>query len=78
MGEVQGRQLADQVAVLGTHRLGAAFADPSQRHGRGQADAATAARVVSAVMFLAMAAGMNVAASVDEIVRDIREQIASC
>jgi AcrR family transcriptional regulator len=41
-----------------------------------EADAATTARVVSAVMFLAMAAGVNVAASVDEIVRDIREQIA--
>ncbi|MGY5001024.1 TetR/AcrR family transcriptional regulator [Streptomyces griseus] len=40
------------------------------------ADAATVARVVSAVMFLAMAAGVNVAASVDEILRDIREQIA--
>ncbi|MET9658460.1 helix-turn-helix domain-containing protein [Streptomyces sp. NPDC006510] len=39
-------------------------------------DAATTARVVSAVMFLAMAAGVNVSASVDEIVRDIREQIA--
>ncbi|MET8174951.1 TetR/AcrR family transcriptional regulator [Streptomyces clavifer] len=39
-------------------------------------DAATAARVVSAVMFLAMAASVNIAASVDEIVRDIREQIA--
>lgn len=41
-----------------------------------EADAATTARVVSAVMFLAMAASVNVAASVDEIVRDIREQIA--
>ncbi|WP_329587082.1 TetR/AcrR family transcriptional regulator [Streptomyces sp. NBC_01005] len=39
-------------------------------------DAATTARVVTAVMFLAMAASVNVAASVDEIVRDIREQIA--
>lgn len=39
-------------------------------------DAATTARVVSAVMFLTMAASVNVAASVDEIVRDIREQIA--
>ncbi|MFE9860723.1 TetR/AcrR family transcriptional regulator [Streptomyces sp. NPDC005780] len=38
--------------------------------------AATTARVVSAVMFLAMAASVNVAASVDEILRDIREQIA--
>ncbi|MGW7049727.1 TetR/AcrR family transcriptional regulator [Streptomyces avermitilis] len=42
----------------------------------GEEDAATAARVVSAVAFLAMAASVNVAASVDEIVRDIREQIA--
>ncbi|MDQ1007055.1 hypothetical protein QFZ82_001540 [Streptomyces sp. V4I23] len=31
---------------------------------------------MSAVMFLAMAASVNVAASVDEIVRGIREQIA--
>ncbi|MGQ4480105.1 hypothetical protein [Streptomyces sp. SAS_276] len=37
-----------------------------------EADAATTARIVSAVMFLAMAASVNV----DEIVRDIREQIA--
>ncbi|MFH9200631.1 hypothetical protein ACH4KT_24735 [Streptomyces anulatus] len=59
----------------------------------GQKGAATAARVVSAVTLLAMrqaaggrrqaaggrrqAAGENVAASVDEIVRDIREQIAA-
>ncbi|MFI1146749.1 hypothetical protein [Streptomyces sp. NPDC020780] len=42
----------------------------------GEARAATMARVVSAVMFLAMAASVNVAASVDEISRDIREQIA--
>ncbi|MFH8759271.1 hypothetical protein [Streptomyces atroolivaceus] len=40
-----------------------------------EADAAATARVVSAVMFLAMAASVNVAASVDEILRDIREQI---
>ncbi|WP_406551668.1 hypothetical protein [Streptomyces sp. YS-3] len=42
----------------------------------GEAHAATMARVVSAVMFLAMAASVNVAASADEIPRDIREQIA--
>ncbi|WP_329013529.1 hypothetical protein [Streptomyces sp. NBC_00690] len=42
----------------------------------GEADAATTARVVSAVMFLAMAASVNVAASADEILRDIRAQIA--
>lgn len=40
-----------------------------------EAHAATAARVASAVMFLAMAASVNAAASVDEILRDIREQI---
>ncbi|MBT2430471.1 hypothetical protein J7F02_34075 [Streptomyces sp. ISL-112] len=34
------------------------------------------ARVVSAVMFPAMAASVNIAASVDEIARGIREQIA--
>ncbi|MFE1363019.1 hypothetical protein ACFW84_02080 [Streptomyces anulatus] len=57
----------------------------------GQEGAATAAHVVSAGTLLAMAAGgrrqaaggrrqaagENVAASVDEIVRDIREQIAA-
>ncbi|MEV0024010.1 hypothetical protein AB0H45_17665 [Streptomyces atroolivaceus] len=37
------------------------------------ADAAREARVVSAVMFLAMAASVNVAASVDETLCDIRE-----
>lgn len=42
----------------------------------GEADATTTARVVSAVMFLAMAAGVKVAASVDEILGDIHEQIA--
>ncbi|MEV5645386.1 hypothetical protein AB0L67_35535 [Streptomyces flaveolus] len=41
-----------------------------------EVDAATTACVVSAVMFLAMASGVNVAASVDEIVRDVREQVA--
>ncbi|MFD9541978.1 hypothetical protein [Streptomyces sp. NPDC060022] len=40
-----------------------------------EADVATTARVVSAVMFLAMAASVNVAASAGEIVHDIREQI---
>lgn len=37
-----------------------------------KADAATTARMVSAVMFLAMAASVNV----DQILRDIREQTA--
>ncbi|MCX5008634.1 hypothetical protein OHB05_39520 [Streptomyces sp. NBC_00638] len=33
------------------------------------------ARIVSAVRLLAMAASVNVAASVDEIMRDIRGQV---
>ncbi|MDG9684387.1 hypothetical protein QC334_16945 [Streptomyces sp. DH18] len=37
-----------------------------------EAYAATAARLLSAVMFLAMAASVNVAANADEIVHDIR------
>ncbi|MEE4496160.1 hypothetical protein [Streptomyces sp. BE230] len=41
-----------------------------------ETDAATMARMVSAVMFLAMAASVNAAASVDGILRGIREQIA--
>ena len=41
----------------------------------GEADAATLARVVSSVMFLSMAASVNVARSVDEIVEDIRRQL---
>jgi len=38
-------------------------------------DAATLARIVSAVMFLSMAASANIALSVDEIVQDIQGQI---
>lgn len=45
-------------------------------HVRG-GDAATLARVVSAVMFLSMAASTNVAWSVEEIVEDIRSQVSA-
>ena len=38
-------------------------------------DAATLARIVSAVMFLSMAASVNIALSVEEIVQDIRGQV---
>jgi AcrR family transcriptional regulator len=41
----------------------------------GEGDAATLARVVSSVMFLSMAASLNVAWSVEEIVQDIRRQV---
>ncbi len=40
-----------------------------------QGDAATLAHIVSAVMFLSMAASVNIALSVEEIVQDIRRQV---
>ena len=43
----------------------------------GEGDAATLARVVSSVMFLSMAASLNVAWSVEEIVQDIRRQLSA-
>lgn len=47
------------------------------RAGRlSESDAATLARVVSAVGFLTMAASVNATASVDEILRDVRDQLA--
>ncbi|SDK77168.1 transcriptional regulator, TetR family [Arthrobacter sp. ov407] len=50
-------------AVLGRHELA------------GAGDAATTARIVTAIMFLSMAATVNAALSIDEIVRDIRTQV---
>jgi AcrR family transcriptional regulator len=43
----------------------------------GEGDAATLARVVSSVMFLSMAASLNIAWSVEEIVQDIRRQVSA-
>lgn len=43
----------------------------------GEADAATLARVVSSVVFLSMAASLNVAWSVEEILQDIRRQVSA-
>jgi AcrR family transcriptional regulator len=43
----------------------------------GQVYAATLAHIVSAIMFLAMAATVNIARSVDEIVADIRGQVSA-
>ncbi|MFI5679125.1 TetR/AcrR family transcriptional regulator [Streptomyces cellulosae] len=40
-----------------------------------EGDAATLAHIVSAVMFLSMAASVNTALSVEEIVQDIRRQV---
>jgi AcrR family transcriptional regulator len=42
----------------------------------GDGDAATPARIMSGVMFLSMAASVNVAWSVQEIVEDIRRQVS--
>lgn len=42
----------------------------------GLADAATMARIVSAVMFLSMASSVNATLNVEEIVHDIRTQIS--
>lgn len=41
----------------------------------GPDDAATLAHIVSAVMFLSMAASVNIASSVEQIVQDIRGQL---
>ena len=41
----------------------------------GAGDAATMARIVTAIMFLSMAASVNAALSIDDIVRDIRAQV---
>jgi AcrR family transcriptional regulator len=43
----------------------------------GEGDAATLARVLSGVMFLSMAASLNVAWGVEEIVEDIRRQVSA-
>lgn len=43
----------------------------------GDADASTLARVVSSVMFLSMAASLNVALSDDEVLQDIRRQVSA-
>ena len=49
-----------------------------RRHKRiSDGDAATLARVVSSVMFLSMAARLNAALSVEEIVADIRLQVSA-
>jgi AcrR family transcriptional regulator len=53
-----------------------AIAELLQREPDGAADtAATRAHIVSAIMFLAMAAGPNVQRTVDEIMQDIRNQV---
>ncbi|WP_280436490.1 TetR/AcrR family transcriptional regulator [Nocardia carnea] len=65
-------------ALAIVERTESAIAAILGRDGRvGAAAAATLAHVVSAVMFLAMAATANIAHSVDEIVADIRSQVSA-
>jgi TetR/AcrR family transcriptional regulator len=55
-----------------------AIADVLQRGGRtGAETAATLARTVSAIMFLTMGASINVSRSTDELILDIRAQVAA-
>lgn len=54
-----------------------AIAEVLRRSGQDRTrDAATLARVVSAIMFLSMAASVNITSSVDDITEDIRAQIS--
>lgn len=45
-------------------------------HLASPVDAATTARIISAILFMSMAVGANTALSIDEIVRQIRVQIS--
>jgi AcrR family transcriptional regulator len=58
-----------------TFRTENAIASVLVRDNRmSDSDAAVVAHIVSAIMFLSMAATVNIARSVDEIVQDVREQ----
>ena len=65
-GEALGIAAQTEEAIAAVLRRDERFAD---------GEAATLARVVSSVMFLSMAASVNVGWSVDEIVQDIRKQV---
>jgi AcrR family transcriptional regulator len=53
-----------------------AIADVLQRHDRVSSDdAATLAHIVSAIMFVSMAATINIANPADDLVREIRDQV---
>ena len=59
--------------VAQTEEATAAILGRHEQAGAG--DAATMARIVTAIMFLSMAASVNAGLSTDEIVRDIRTQV---
>lgn len=59
-----------------TGQTEAAIAAVLQRDPRiGSSDAATLAHIVSAIMFLSMAATINITSTVDEILHEIRDQL---
>ena len=47
-----------------------------RHYGRAEMDAAKLARIVSAIMFVSMAASANARLSIDEVVSDIRDQVS--
>ncbi|WP_038951499.1 TetR/AcrR family transcriptional regulator [Aeromicrobium massiliense] len=65
---------AEALAIVG--RTEAALADVLRREVRPEQDAVALAHVVSAVMFLAMAAPRDAAATVDDVVEEVRRQVA--
>ncbi|MET7853258.1 TetR/AcrR family transcriptional regulator [Streptomyces avermitilis] len=67
------RHGAALATVAQTEEAVAAVLRRDERVAEG--DAATLAHIVSAVMFLSMAASVNIALSVEEIVQDIRRQV---
>jgi len=73
-GDPEEPHHGEALAIAGqTEEAIAAVLRRDERFGDG--DASTLARVVSSVMFLSMAASVNVGWSVDEIVQDIRRQV---
>lgn len=75
-GDPEEPRHAEALAIVA--QTEAAIADIIRDHrGGSQEDASALARVVSAVMFLSMAAGANTAESTDGIVADIRRQLST-
>ena len=73
-GDPQDSRHAEALAIVA--QTEDAVAAVLGRDNRGRtAEAATLARVVSAIMFLTMAATVNAGLSVDDLVQDIRNQL---
>jgi AcrR family transcriptional regulator len=63
-------------ALALTFQTEEAMAGVLRRDGRVESDvAATLARIISAVMFIGMASPVNVARTVEEILREVRDQV---